>query len=425
MDAYSEGFFQKRLSRSDPAIFAAIGQEEDRQRTQIELIAPKNYLSGSSREALASIMAFTSVEGYPGKRYHAGVANIDIIEQHAINRAKQMFQAGHANVQPHSGTQSNQAVYFALLSPGDTVLSMDLSSGGHLSHGLQANLSGRWFNTVTYGTDEDGFIDYEAMEEAAQTHRPKLIIVGGSSYPRAIDFERVAKISRNVGAHSLADVAHFAGLIVGKEYPQPFPHIDVVTTTTNKNLRGPRGGLIVTRDKTLGKRIDAAVFPGIQGGPLPEMMTAKAVCFGEALTDEFRCYARNVLANARAIAQCFQDHGFDVVTGGTDTPLVMLDLRKIGLTGEKAQAALERHGITTNRNLVPNDRERPNVTSGLRLGTSAISARGIPPAVAQEIAIVMVKVLNRLKSTPSLVDTADSHLAEKVKSVAASYPIYE
>ncbi|SCM77428.1 Serine hydroxymethyltransferase 1 [uncultured Pleomorphomonas sp.] len=417
-------FFEKHLSDTDVEISRLINLEEQRRKAQIELIAPKNYLSVSSREALNSFMSFTSVEGYPGKRYHAGVANIDAIERLAIARAKEMFEAAHANVQPHSGTQANQAAYFALLQPGDVVLSMDLASGGHLSHGLKVNLSGRWFTTISYKTNDSGYIDYAQMGELAEKYHPKLIIVGGSSYPRAINFEEAANIAARVGAYTLADIAHFSGLIVGKQYPSPFPYIDIITTTTNKNLRGPRGGLILTRDEDLGKRIDAAVFPGIQGGPLPEMITAKAVCFGEALTQEFCLYADRVLSNARTMASAFLEAGLDVVTGGTDTPLVVIDLRKTRLTGAQAQAVLEAHGITTNRNIVPNDPQKPNVTSGLRLGTSAISARGVGPEDARSIAQIVARLLHLANDSDVLAETPDRKAIAQVRELSAAFPVY-
>lgn len=369
-------------------------------------------------------MAFTSVEGYPGRRYHAGVKNIDEIERIAIARAKTMFNAGHANVQPHSGTQANQAVYFAFLQLGDTVLSMELSAGGHLSHGLKSNLSGKWFKTVSYRTNIAGLIDYEDMQEQARRHKPKLIIVGGSSYPRAIEFEKVASIAKSAGAIVLADVAHFSGLIVGGHYPHPFPHVDIVTTTTNKNLRGPRGGLILSRDEDLGKLIDSAVFPGIQGGPLPEMITAKAVCFGEAQDLEFSKYAQHVLANARTIAAGLEKRGYEIVTGGTDTPLVMINLRPKRVTGDIAQEALEAAGLTCNRNLVPYDPEKPNITSGLRIGTSAITTRGMKTEEAATIAGLLSDVLDNVVSGARGADASAPETLSAVKELSRSFPIY-
>jgi glycine hydroxymethyltransferase len=419
-----DGFFSDSISVTDPVIYRAIEREELRQKSQIELIAPKNYLSRASREALGSFMALTSVEGYPGRRYHAGVGNIDEIEQLAIERARQMFGAIHANVQPHSGTQANQAVYFALLEPGDTVLSMELSAGGHLSHGLKSNLSGRWSKTISYSVNKQGFIDYDHLLELASRHKPKLIIVGGSSYPRAIDFESVGRIAKQVSAHVLADVAHFAGLIVGGCYPHPFPHVDVITTTTNKNLRGPRGGLILTRDASVGKLIDSAIFPGIQGGPLPEMITGKAVCFGEALKPEFSDYARTVLENARTLSSTLVRRGYEIVTGGTDTPLVVMDLRAAHLTGALVQSTLEAAGITSNRNLVPNDPERPHLTSGLRLKTSAITARGMRPADASAIGNLIADVLDRLVGGTKGNDAIADNVPLSVKELTRKFPIH-
>ncbi|SEJ76288.1 serine hydroxymethyltransferase [Sinorhizobium meliloti] len=415
-------FFEDTLSKADPEIALHIAAEEARLRGQVELVAPKNYLSRAAREAMNSMVVFATIEGYPGKRYHAGVENFDAIERLAIERAKAMFGGGHANVQPHSGTQANQAVYFATLNTGDTVLSMDLASGGHLSHGLKSNLSGRWFNTVFYGTTDEGFIDYDAMEQLARVHRPKLIIVGGSSYPRAIDFQRVSAIAAEVGAATLADVAHFSGLIAGKQYPSPFPHIDFLTSTTNKNLRGPRGGLIVCRDAAMGRKIDSAVFPGIQGGPHPNVIAAKAVCFGEALRSEFVEYASSVLKCARILARELGGRGYEIVTGGTDTPFTMVDLRTRGITGDTAQKALEEHGITANRNLVPNDKESPNVTSGLRMGTSAIVARGMGETEASALAGMIADVLDQVAAGKDL--KPDANIVEKVSSMAAKFPLY-
>ncbi|PBB52126.1 MULTISPECIES: serine hydroxymethyltransferase [Mesorhizobium] len=417
-------FFEEPLAQADPELARCISADESRQRSQVELIAPKNYMSKAVREAMASMVVFTTVEGYPGKRYHAGVENVDAIERLAIERAKAMFGAGHANVQPHSGSQANQAVYFALLTPGDTVLSMDLSSGGHLSHGFKSNLSGRWFKTISYGITPDGLIDYDSMEQLAREHHPKLIIVGGSSYPRAIDFPKVSKIAAQVGAITLADVSHFSGLIAAKEYPSPFPYMDLVTTTTNKNLRGPRGGLIMSREAALGKKIDSAVFPGIQGGPLPDVIAAKAVCFGEALKPEFTDYARRVLSCARTLASGLSARGFKIVTGGTDTPFTMVDLRTRGLKGDGAQKALEAHGVTSNRNLVPQDREPPNVTSGLRMGTSAIAARGMANPEASELAEIIADVLDRLAANPGQGLEIDVNIAERVSTLAERFPLY-
>jgi glycine hydroxymethyltransferase len=417
-------FFTKPLASADAEICNAIRREQERQESQIELIAPKNYQSRAARDGLASIMGFTSVEGYPGNRYHAGIKNIDEIESIAIDRAKKMFGAAHANVQPHSGTQANQAIYFSCLKPGDLVLSMKLESGGHLSHGLKANQSGKWFPTVSYSTNIDGFIDYDEMERLAKEHKPRLIIVGGSSYPRAIDFKRTGETARGCGAKVLADVSHFAGLIVAGLYPSPFPHADFVTTTTNKNLRGPRGGLILVRDVDSAKAIDAAVFPGIQGGPLPEMITAKAISFGEALGAEFKLYAQSVLDNARALAKAFMERSYHVVTGGTDTPLVMIDLRSKRLTGDIAQEALEAAGLTCNKNLVPYDPEKPKVTSGLRFGTSAVTARGMREPDMMKLANMACDVLDELQRGKRGAEAVPPLVQELRAKMARDHSIY-
>ncbi len=412
------------LPDKDSEVSDAIHREVKRQECSIELIAPKNYSSAATRQAFSSVLTFTSVEGYPGKRYHAGVVNIDDIEMIAINRAKAMLNAGHANVQPHSGTQSNQAVYYALLKPGDTVLSMDLSAGGHLSHGLNSNFSGRYFKTVSYGTLLSGYIDYDELRTRAKANRPRMIIVGGSSYPRAIDFELVSEIAREIGAFLVADVSHFSGLIIGGVYPHPFPHADVITTSTNKNLRGPRGGLIACRDETIGRAIDKAVFPGIQGGPLPEIITAKAVSFGEALTDDFKVYAEGVLRNSRTLSSVLIERGYDVITGGTDTPLVVVDLRRNRVKGSEAQLALEEVGITCNRNLVPADPEGPAVTSGIRMGTSAITTRGLSFIETERIGHLIADTLDTL-ATPVNVEKRRDRVRAEVANMAASFPIYD
>lgn len=416
--------FARRLCDSDPELFAVISREEIRQRTQIELIAPKNYMSRAARDAMGSIMGFTSVEGYPGQRYHAGVGNIDAIETLAIERAKRVFGAAHANVQPHSGTQANQGVYFAFAEPGDSVLSMELSAGGHLSHGLKTNLSGKWFRSHFYRITPQGLIDYDHMRSIARAVKPKLIIVGGSSYPRRIEFETVAAIAREVGAISMADVSHFAGLIAAGCYPSPFPHMDIVTSTTNKNLRGPRGGLILARTTELGKRIDSAIFPGTQGGPLPEMITAKAVCLGEALSPEYRDYAIAVLSNARALSASLAAREYDVVSGGTDTPLVVIDLRRQGVTGASAQQALEAVGITCNKNLVPFDTRKPSITSGIRFGVSAVTTRGMFRPDMENLADLIASVLDAIALNAPLDFAAAAKIRESTEHLAARFPIY-
>lgn len=419
----AETHFAISISARDPVVASLVARDAERQRLQLEMIAPKNYMSRAVREAMASVMTFTSVEGHPGRRYHAGVAQIDELEKLAARRAIAALGGAHANVQPHSGTQANQVAYFAFLEPGDRVLSLDLGSGGHLSHGLRSNMSGRWFDTKFYGLKPDGRIDYEQMRSLAMSHRPKLIIVGGSSYPRAIEFEVVAEIARESESLVLADIAHFSGLIAGGVYPNPFPHADIVTTTTNKSLRGPRGGAILSVNADLGKRVDAAVFPGVQGGPLPEMITAKAVAFGEAAAESFGEYARCVLENARAFAGVLMDRGLDVLTGGTDTPLIVVDLRRQGLTGNVLQQRLERAGLTCNRNLVPNDPTGPQVTSGLRFGTSALTTRGLGPgelvAIAEQVAALVEA------ETSGRSDTAvDDTLSRLVYELTTAFPVY-
>jgi glycine hydroxymethyltransferase len=417
----ARSFFADELVTSDPSIAAAIRREEQRQRGQIELIAPKNYMSRAARQALGSILSFTSVEGYPGRRFHAGTVNLDAVESLAIERACELFRCRYANLQPHSGTQANQAVFFALLEPGDTVLSMDLSAGGHLSHGLKSNLSGRWFRIASYGVrSDDGLLDYEQAEELCRTHRPKLIITGGSSYPRAVDFERFRAIADGVGAFLLADIAHFSGLVAGGVHPHPFPHAHVVTTTTNKNLRGPRGGLILADDDDLGRKLASAVFPGIQGGPLPEFITAKAVALGEALRPEFEEYAHAVLDNARTVCDVLAERGYSIVTGGTDTPLVVVDLRPNGLTGDVASESLERAGIPCNKNLVPGDTEKPSVTSGLRIGTSAVTTRGVRVDEMRQIAGLVADVLDAV-GDPEV----EAAVRSDVDVLSCRFPIYD
>jgi glycine hydroxymethyltransferase len=392
-------FFSRDLAAVDAQVDLALAREEQRQRGQLELIAPKNYMSRAARQALASIIAFTSVEGYPGERWHAGTINLDEIEELAASRARQLFRCRYANVQPHSGTQANQAVFFALLEPGDTVLSMSLRDGGHLSHGDPDNLSGRWFRTLHYGVREsDGLIDYDEMEAICRRERPGLIIVGGSSYPRAIDFARCHETARSAGAFLLADVAHFSGLVAAGVYPNPFPHVDVVTTSTNKNLRGPRGGLILCDNDEIASKLHRGVFPGVQGGPLPEYIAAKAVCFGEALGPEFREWGQAVLENARALAEVLQQRRHSVVTGGTDTPLVLIDLRATGLTGARVQSSLEAAGLPCNKNLIPGDAQPFETTSGVRFGVSAVTTRGLRPAHLVAVAEWIADLLDALAS---------------------------
>lgn len=420
----ARGFFSRDLAAVDARVDLALAREEERQRGQLELIAPKNYMSRAARQALASIIAFTSVEGYPGERWHAGTTNLDAIEELAASRARRLFGCGYANVQPHSGTQANQAVFFALLEPGDPVLSMSLREGGHLSHGDPDNLSGRWFRTVHYGVrEDDGLIDYDEMEAISRREQPRLIIVGGSSYPRAIDFARCHEIARSAGAYLLTDVAHFSGLVAAGVYPNPFPHVDVVTTSTNKNLRGPRGGLILCDNDEIAGKLHRGVFPGVQGGPLPEYIAAKAVCFGEALLPEFREWGQAVLENARVLAAALYEHGHKVVTGGTDTPLVLIDLRTTGVTGSRAQASLEAAGLPCNKNLVPGDAQPFETTSGVRFGVSAVTTRGLRQAQLVAVAEWIADLLDALARNG---DTTliEQRTKESVSELAQRFPIY-
>jgi glycine hydroxymethyltransferase len=419
-----EQFFASRLREVDAAVADALEREEERQRNQIELIAPKNYMSRAARQALASIIAFTSVEGYPGERWHAGTVNLDEIEELAAERARQLFRCSYANVQPHSGTQANQAVFFALLEPGDAIVSMSLSDGGHLSHGDPDNLSGRWFRATHYGVrEQDALIDYDQFEQICVRARPRLIIVGGSSYPRAIDFAQAREIADSVGAYLLADIAHFSGLVAGRVYPNPFPFAHAVTTSTNKNLRGPRGGLILCDDEAIAAKIHRSVFPGVQGGPLPEYIAAKAVCFGEALEPAFADWARAVLDNARTLAAALSARGYDIVSGGTDTPLVLVDLRRCGITGDRAQAALEAASLPCNKNLIPGDRQPLSVTSGVRFGTSAVTTRGMRESELRLLGELIADVLDGLSRRRQAVESI-AEAKRSVAALAAQFPLY-
>jgi glycine hydroxymethyltransferase len=416
-------FFARELAAVDEPVATALAREEVRQSGQLELIAPKNYMSRAARQALASIIAFTSVEGYPGERWHAGTVNLDEIEELASARARELFRCGYANVQPHSGTQANQAVFFALLEPGETVLSMSLRDGGHLSHGDWANFSGRWFRAVHYGVRaRDGLIDYAQMEAICRRERPRLIITGGSSYPRAIDFARCRAIADAVGAYLLADIAHFSGLVAAGVYPNPLPHVDVATTSTNKNLRGPRGGLVLCDDDQVAAKVHRGVFPGIQGGPLPEYIAAKAVCFGEALMPEFSDWATAVLDNARTLATALAVRGHDIVSGGTDTPLVLVDLRGRGITGDRAQASLEAAGLPCNKNLVPGDEQPLEVTSGVRFGTAAVTTRGLRRGEMLVLAELIADVLDGLRRSDS--SAIEQEVRAAVSELAEQFPIY-
>ncbi len=421
----ADAFFGDRLADVDPELFGAVEKELDRQQTQIELIASENIVSRAVLEAQGSVLTNKYAEGYPGRRYYGGCEFVDVAEQLAIERARRLYDCPFANVQPHSGAQANQAVFLALLKPGDAVLGMSLDAGGHLTHGAAPNLSGKWFNAVAYGVRRDtGLIDYDEVAELAQTHKPALIIAGGSAYPREIDFPRFREIADSVGARLLVDMAHFAGLVAGGSYPSPLPHADVVTTTTHKTLRGPRGGMILSRDADLGKKINSAVFPGLQGGPLMHVIAAKAVAFGEALRPDFRIYAQAVVDNARAMGEVLKERGLDIVSGGTDSHLILVDLRPKGLTGRDAEAALERAGITCNKNGVPFDPEKPTVTSGVRLGSPAGTTRGFGVGEFRLVGTLIGDVLDGLAANPSGNEQIEQAVRSRVEDLCARFPVY-
>jgi glycine hydroxymethyltransferase len=419
------GYFSARLAGIDPTIADAIAAEYRRQSDVIELIASENIVSRAVLEAQGSLLTNKTVEGLPGRRYHGGAVNVDVVERVAIERATALFGCRFANVQPHSGSQANQAVFLALLEPGETVLAMALSAGGHLSHGAAVNQSGKQYHAVPYGVRrQDGLIDYDLVEALAREHRPKLVVAGGSSYPRAIDFARMRGIADGVGARLLVDMAHFAGLVAGGVHPSPLPHAHVVTTTTYKSLRGARGGIILTDDEAIARLINAAVFPGMQGSPLLHALAAKAVCLAEALKPEFRLYAHAVLENARALAESLLRHGYDLVGGGTDTPLMLIDLRRQGLKGLAASESLDRAGITCNKNAVPFDEEKPTVTSGIRLGVSAGTTRGFGVEEFRTIGGLIAEVLDGLARDPGGNDAVEGKVYAEVKALTRRFPIY-
>jgi glycine hydroxymethyltransferase len=420
-------FFTKNLSDADPEIFGSISDELGRQRDDIELIASENIVSRAVLEAQGSVMTNKYAEGYPGRRYYGGCQFVDVAENLAIDRAKQLFGCDFANVQPNSGSQANQGVMQALIKPGDTILGMNLASGGHLTHGAAPNQSGKWFNAVQYGVrKQDNLIDYEEIEELAKEHKPKLLIAGGSAIPRQIDFKRMREIADMVGALLHVDMAHFAGLVAAGEHPSPFPHAHVVTTTTHKTLRGPRGGMILTNDEAIAKKVNSAIFPGIQGGPLMHVIAAKAVAFGEALQPEFKDYIKAVRANAVALADELIKGGLDIVTGGTDTHVMLVDLRPKGVKGNQADKALGRARITTNKNGIPFDPEKPTVTSGLRLGTPAGTTRGFGEEEFRQIARWIVEVVDGLAANG---EENNGDVEAKVKSevgeLCARFPMYQ
>ncbi len=419
-------FFSAPLAEVDPELAAAIGHELVRQQDGIELIASENIVSAAVLEAQGSVLTNKYAEGYPGRRYYGGCVYVDVAEQLAIDRAKQLFDCNFANVQPHSGANANQAVFLALLQPGDTILGMSLDAGGHLTHGAAPNLSGKWFRPVQYGVRaEDGLLDYEQLEHLARTEKPRMIIAGGSAYSRVIDFARIRKVADEVGAYFMVDMAHFAGLVAGHVYPSPLPHAHVVTTTTHKTLRGPRGGMILSNDADLGKKINSAVFPGLQGGPLMHVIAAKAVAFGEALRPEFRTYQKAVAENAKALAATLVAQGLNIITGGTDSHLMLVDLRPKSVTGKASEASLERAHITANKNAIPFDPAKPAVTSGIRLGTPAATTRGFGVAEFEEVGRMIGAVLDGLSKSNDGTNTAvEAEVGARVQALCARFPIY-
>ena len=409
------------LGKTDPQVYAAIGQELNRQRTKLELIASENIVSRAVMEAQGSVLTNKYAEGYPGKRYYGGCEYVDVVEQLAIDRAKELFGANWANVQPHSGAQANMAVFFALLQPGDTILGMNLTDGGHLTHGSPVNISGTYYKVIPYGVDrETERIDYDALEMLAKEHKPKMIIAGASAYARTIDFARIRGIAAAVGAYFMVDMAHIAGLVAAGQHPSPIPYADVVTSTTHKTLRGPRGGLILGRDEELGKKINKAVFPGIQGGPLMHVIAAKAVAFGEALAPSFKEYGAQVVRNAAALADELMQHGCRIVSGGTDTHVMLVDLTNKDITGKEAQNLLDEVNITANRNTIPFEPRSPFITSGIRLGSPALTTRGFNEEDMREVARIIAHVLD----APA--DTARQEEARRrVAALCEKYPLYE
>ena len=420
------GFFTESLSSRDPDIWKSITDELGRQRDEIELIASENIVSKAVMEAQGSVMTNKYAEGYPGKRYYGGCQFVDVAENLAIDRAKQLFGCAFVNVQPNSGSQANQGVFNALLAPGDTILGMSLDAGGHLTHGARPNQSGKWFNAIQYGVrKQDSRLDYDQVRALAHEHKPKLIVAGGSAIPRQIDFVEFRKIADEVGAWLMVDMAHFAGLVAGGQHPSPFPHADVVTTTTHKTLRGPRGGMILTNNEEIAKKVNSAIFPGIQGGPLMHVIAGKAVAFGEALRPEFKEYAKQVVLNAQALADELMKGGLDIVTGGTDTHVMLVDLRPKGVKGNATEKALGRAHITCNKNGIPFDPEKPTVTSGVRLGTPAGTTRGFGEAEFREIGRLIVEVVDGLAANgeEGNVDVEEAVKA-KVATLLARFPIY-
>ena len=419
-------FFGGDIAERDPDIARVLGSELMRQKDQIELIASENIVSKAVMQVQGSVLTNKYAEGYPGRRYYGGCEHVDVAEELAIERVRKLYDCAYANVQPNSGSQANQAVFQALINPGDTVLGMSLAAGGHLTHGAAPNQSGKWFNAVQYGVRRDDHrIDFDEVEALAKEHQPKLIIAGGSAYPRIIDFARFREIADSVGAYLLVDMAHISGLVAGGAHPSPLPYAHAVTTTTHKTLRGPRGGLILSNDEALGRKFNSAIFPGIQGGPLMHVIAAKAVAFAEALQPEFKLYIQQVVNNARALGDTLQGHGFDIVSGGTENHLVLVDLRPKGLTGDVSENALERANITCNKNGVPFDPEKPMVTSGIRLGTPAGTTRGFGIGEFRHIGDLIAEVLDAVAAADGQpVPEAEAGVRDQVKALCAQFPIY-
>jgi glycine hydroxymethyltransferase len=420
------GFFDMHLAKRDPELFKALGDELHRQQDQIELIASENIVSRAVLEAQGSVLTNKYAEGYPGRRYYGGCEYVDVAEALAIERAKKLFACSFANVQPHSGAQANQAAFFALLQPGDTFMGLNLAAGGHLTHGSPVNQSGKWFKVVPYSVRQsDQRIDMDEVERLANEHKPRLILAGGSAYPRFWDFERFRKIADSVGAYFMVDMAHFAGLVAGGVHSSPLPHAHVVTTTTHKTLRGPRGGMILSADEEIGKKINSAVFPGLQGGPLMHVIAAKAVAFGEALRPEFKTYAASVVENAKVLAETLVAGGLAITTGGTDNHLMLVDLRPKKLTGKASERSLEQAAITCNKNGIPFDPEKPAVTSGVRLGTPAATTRGFGPAEFRQVGELIVRVLDGLSRSNSADNAAvEREVRGEVEALCRKFPIY-
>lgn len=422
----NDGFFSQDLDTADAELFKSITGELHRQSDEIELIASENIVSRAVMQAQGSVLTNKYAEGYSGRRYYGGCQFVDIAENLAISRAKELFDCAFVNVQPHSGAQANQAAFMALLKPGDTIMGLSLAAGGHLTHGAPPNQSGKWFNAVQYGVREDDHrVDFDEVERLAEAHRPKLIVAGGSAYPRELDFPRFRKIADDVGAYLMVDMAHFAGLVAAGIHPNPLPFADIVTTTTHKTLRGPRGGMVLSNNLDIGKKVNSAVFPGLQGGPLMHVIAAKAVAFGEALHPSFKTYAKAVVANARKLAATLQDRGLDIVSGGTDTHLMLVDLRPMGLKGNQVEAALGRANITCNKNGVPFDPEKPTITSGVRLGSPAGTTRGFTEADFEQIGHWIADIAEGLKDRADGNPEVEAAVGKKVVALCRRFPIYQ